>query len=277
MRRDGSTPGDPAVEHASGQTGIVGDRLIAGWPAALSVAGSDSWGGAGIQADLRTFAAFGVWGAAAVTAVTAQNHKGVLASSVMTPELVRDQIDASADALQISAIKTGMLGDAAVIEAVASAYVEHNFGPLVVDPVQAASHGGSLLDPKGLPSLVSHLLPLAALVTPNLPEAESLVGGTISSREGMVDAAREIGLLGPAAVLIKGGHLEGAESPDLLWANGRAVWLEGRRLPTRHTHGTGCTLSAGIAACLAAGDEMHSACVRAKMYVTRCLGALASG
>ncbi len=241
------------------------------------MAGSDSWGGAGIQADLRTFAAFGVWGSAAVTAVTAQNHKGVLAASVMTPELVREQIDASADALQIAAIKTGMLGDAAVIEAVASAYVEHNLGPLVVDPVQAASHGGSLLDPAGLPALVSHLLPLAALVTPNLPEAESLVGGTISSREAMVDAAREIELLGPAAVLIKGGHLEGAESPDLLWANGRAEWLEGRRLLTRHTHGTGCTLSAGIAACLAAGDEMHSACLRAKIYVNRCLGALSSG
>lgn len=250
--------------------------MIPGWPTALSVAGSDSWGGAGLEADLRTFAAFGVWGAVAVTAVTAQNHKGVLAATVMTPELVREQIDAVADSLQIGAVKTGMLGDAAVIDAVAEAYAEHHLGPLVVDPVQAASHGGSLLDPEGLPALISRLLPMAAVVTPNLPEAESLVGAPISGRDEMVQAAREIAVMGPAAVLLKGGHLGGAESPDLLWVHGKPEWLEGPRLAIRHSHGTGCTLSAGIAAALAGGDDIVQACRRSKNYVFSCLGALAA-
>ncbi len=251
--------------------------MIPGWPAALSVAGSDCWGGAGIEADLRTFAEFGVWGAVAVTAVTAQNHKGVLASTVMAAELVVGQISAVAEALQVGAVKTGMLGDAAVIEAVATAYGELNLGPLVVDPVQAASHGGSLLDPEALPCMVSKLLPVAALVTPNIPEAEAILGVEISGRDDMALAAREIALLGPAAVLIKGGHLGGDVSPDLLWAAGKATWLEGPKLNVRHSHGTGCTLSAAITAGLAEGDDLVEACRSAKEYVAKCLGALAAG
>ncbi|MGC8511546.1 MAG: bifunctional hydroxymethylpyrimidine kinase/phosphomethylpyrimidine kinase [Acidimicrobiales bacterium] len=251
--------------------------MIPGWPAALSVAGSDSWGGAGIEADLRTFAEFGVWGAVAVTAVTAQNHKGVLASTVMPADLVVEQIAAVADALSVGALKTGMLGDAAVIEAVAAAYGELHLGPLVVDPVQAASHGGSLLEADALPRLVSNLLPVAALVTPNIPEAEAILGVEISGRDDMALAAREIALLGPAAVLIKGGHLAGDVSPDLLWAEGKAIWLEGPKLKVRHSHGTGCTLSAAITAGLARGGDLVEACRAAKAYVSKCLGALTSG
>lgn len=249
--------------------------MIPGWPVALSVAGSDSWGGAGMEADLRTFAELGVWGAAAVTAVTAQNHKGVLASTVMAPGLVVEQIAAVADALQVGALKTGMLGDAAVIEAVVAAYGELHLGPLVVDPVQAASHGGNLLDPEALPCLVSKLLPAAALITPNIPEAEAIIGVEITGRREMALAARELAGLGPAAVLVKGGHLAGDASPDLLWAGGEEIWFEGPKLKVRHSHGTGCTLSAAITAGLARGDDLVEACRSAKSYVSKCLGALA--
>ena len=249
--------------------------MIAGWPAALTVAGSDSWGGAGIQADLRTFAAFGVWGTCAVTAVTAQNHLGVHRATVMDPAMVTAQIDAVAAAVGVKAVKTGMLGDSAVVEAVAAALAGGRLGPVVVDPVQAASQGGSLLDPDALPVLRERLLPVATLVTPNLPEAATLLGRSIKERSEMPEAAAELAALGPAAVLLKGGHLEGGTSPDLLWHDGRAEWLEGDRLATVHTHGTGCTLSAAITAELARGVTLGDACRAAKAYVRAALGALA--
>ncbi|MDA8044146.1 MAG: bifunctional hydroxymethylpyrimidine kinase/phosphomethylpyrimidine kinase [Actinomycetota bacterium] len=248
--------------------------MIEGWPTALTVAGSDSWGGAGIQADLRAFAAFGVWGTTAVTAVTAQNHRGVLDVRIMAPALVVAQIEAVAEAEAVGAVKTGMLGDAPVIEAVADALARGRFGPLVVDPVQAASHGGRLLDPAALPVLVERLLPLCTVVTPNLPEAAALLGSPVRGREEMPAAAEALAAMGPAAVLLKGGHLAGPDSPDLLWLDGEQIWLEGRRVPAAHSHGTGCTLSAALAAALARGDGLVAACRAAKGYVSAALGAL---
>ena len=248
--------------------------MIDGWPGALTIAGSDSWGGAGIQADLRAFAAFGVWGTAAVTAVTAQNHRGVLSAHLIDPDLVGAQIAAVAETGMVHAVKTGMLGDAAVIRAVADALELHHLGPLVVDPVQAASHGGRLLDPAALPVLTQRLLPQAALLTPNLPEAEALLGARIEDRSDMPDAAAQLARLGPAAVLLKGGHLAAPDSPDLLWMDGQALWLEGVRIPATHSHGTGCTLSAAIAAQLARGESLEAACRTAKAYVGHALQAL---
>ena len=248
--------------------------MIDGWPGALTIAGSDSWGGAGIQADLRAFAAFGVWGTAAVTAVTAQNHRGVLSAQLIDPEMVAAQIAAVAETGMAHSVKTGMLGDARVIHAVAGALERHRLGPVVVDPVQAASQGGSLLDPTALPVLVERLLPHAALVTPNLPEAEALLGAAIRDRSDMPDAAAQLARLGPAAVLLKGGHLAAPDSPDLLWTQGEALWLEGDRIPAAHSHGTGCTLSAAIAAELARGESLAAACRSAKAYVRRALEAL---
>lgn len=248
--------------------------MIDGWPAALTIAGSDSWGGAGIQADLRAFAAFGVWGSCAVTAVTAQNHRGVLAAHLVEPELIEAQIAAVAETGAIRAVKTGMLGDARVIEAVAGALEHHRLGPLVVDPVQAASQGGSLLDPAALPVLVKRLLPMCTLVTPNLPEAEALLGTRIGGRAEMPAAAAALAALGPRAVLLKGGHLGGGESPDVLWMDGSPIWFEGSRLPAAHSHGTGCTLSAAVTAQLARGEDLVEACRSAREYVRLSLEAL---
>lgn len=248
--------------------------MIEGWPSALTVAGSDSWGGAGIEADLRAFAAFGVWGTAAVTAVTAQNHRGVLAAQIVDPDLVASQMLAVHESEAVGAIKTGMLGDAGVIEAVAGTIERVRPRFLVVDPVQAASQGGRLLDPDALPVLVERLLPLSSVITPNLPEAEALLGCRITGRDEMPAAAEALAALGPDAVLLKGGHLSGADSPDLLWRAGEAVWLEGGRLPAAHSHGTGCTLSAALTAGLARGDDLVEACQAAKDYVTLCLRAL---
>jgi hydroxymethylpyrimidine/phosphomethylpyrimidine kinase len=250
------------------------DQLIDGWPGALTIAGSDSWGGAGLEADLRAFAAFGVWGMAAVTAVTAQNHRGVLAARIVEADLVAAQIDAVVETGAVRAAKTGMLGDAAVIGAVADAVHRHRMGPLVVDPVQAASQGGQLLDPAALPVLVERLFPMAALITPNLPEAEALLAERIEGRDDMPAAAAALGALGPAAVLLKGGHLPTGDSPDLLWSAGTFTWIEGERIPAAHSHGTGCTLSAAIAAGLARGDELEGACRAAKKYVAKALAAL---
>lgn len=248
--------------------------MIEGWPTALTIAGSDSWGGAGIQADLRAFAAFGVWGTAAVTAVTAQNHRGVLAARILDPEMVEAQIEAVAETESIGAVKTGMLGNASVIEVVAGAIERLGLGPVVVDPVQAASQGGRLLDPAALPVLVERLLPLCAVLTPNLPEAEALLGTRIRSRAEMPGAAAALALLGPGAVLLKGGHLDGPDSPDLLWQAGQTTWLEGERIAASHSHGTGCTLSAAVAAELARGADLVSACRAAKELVRSGLHAL---
>jgi hydroxymethylpyrimidine/phosphomethylpyrimidine kinase len=239
----------------------------------LTIAGSDSGGGAGIQADLKTFDAFGVWGTSALTGVTAQNTVGVHEALVLPARLVRAQIDAVVDDLGVAAVKTGMLGSAVVVEAVAAAIRDHRLAPLVVDPVLVTSHGELLLEREAVEVLRDILLPLATLLTPNLPEAEALLGHPIPSVEAIPLAAGELGGLGATAVLLKGGHLGGDRSPDLLWYEDDIEWLDGPRLPGRHTHGTGCTLSAAVCAQLALGENIPEACRRAKQFVTGAIGA----
>lgn len=237
-------------------------------PVALTIAGSDSGGGAGIQADLKTFEAFGVWGTSAVTGVTAQNTLGVQDALVLPASLVDAQIESVAMDLGVSAAKTGMLGNAAVIEAVAAAVSRHEISPLVVDPVLVTTHGEMLLEKTAVGALCDLLLPICAIVTPNLPEAEALVGHPVEGLKGMVAAAEEIARRGPKAVLVKGGHLEGADSTDVLWAGGEVLLLDGPRIPRRNTHGTGCTLSAAVCAQLAVGRGIVEACKSAKEFVT---------
>jgi hydroxymethylpyrimidine/phosphomethylpyrimidine kinase len=238
---------------------------------ALTVAGVDSGGGAGIAADLKTFEAHGVWGTCAVVAVTAQNTVGVHAVETVSPALVREQILAVGRDIGVAAVKTGMLATAAHIAAVVEALEELGRPPLVVDPVAVSKHGDPLLAADAVGVLRDELLPLATVVTPNLPEIEALTGRTVVDRAGMEAAAR---LLPGQVVLVKGGHLDGADSPDLVWSDGEARWLEGVRLPGPHTHGTGCTLSAAIAAELARGMDPRDACVAGKAFVT---GALRAG
>jgi hydroxymethylpyrimidine/phosphomethylpyrimidine kinase len=240
---------------------------------ALTIAGSDSGGGAGIQADLKTFQAFGVWGTSAITAVTAQNTLGVQQSQVLPAALVRAQIDAVAGDIGVAAAKTGMLGSAEVILAVVAAVAENEIAPLVVDPVIVTSHGDLLLEPDALAVLRDRLLPVCALVTPNLPEAEALVGRKLNGVDDMPELAAAVGALGARAVLLKGGHLEGARSPDLLWTGGMVEWLDGPRLAGRNTHGTGCTLSAAVCAELALGSPLRRACVQGKAFVSAAISA----
>jgi hydroxymethylpyrimidine/phosphomethylpyrimidine kinase len=248
-------------------------------PAALTVAGSDSGGGAGVQADLRTFAAHGVWGLSAVTAVTAQNPRRVEAVEVLPPEIVRAQIMAVAAHFTVGALKTGMLGGPEVVEAVAKAVRDLHLHPLVVDPVAVATSGASLLGPEGLEVLRAELLPLADLVTPNLSEAAALAGtaagaGPITDRAGMEAAAEALLALGARAVLVTGGPLEEEGAPDLLVTDEAGpVWLEGERLSGRTTHGTGCVLSAAITARLARGETREDAVRGAKTYLTRAIAA----
>ncbi|MGH9057818.1 MAG: bifunctional hydroxymethylpyrimidine kinase/phosphomethylpyrimidine kinase [Acidimicrobiales bacterium] len=242
-----------------------------GVPVALTIAGSDSGGGAGIQADLKTFEAFGVWGTSAITAVTAQSTVGVRDVLVLPPALVRAQIDAVAGDLAPSAAKTGMLGSAEVVEAVARSVEEHRLFPLVVDPVLVTSLGEPLLAEGAVGVMREVLLPLATVLTPNLPEAEVLLGRSIAGVEDFTSAAGELAALGPPAVLLKGGHLAGERSPDLLWREEEIEWLDAPRIPGRHTHGTGCTLSAAICALLAAGHPLAEACAEAKRFVGRAI------
>jgi hydroxymethylpyrimidine/phosphomethylpyrimidine kinase len=252
----------------------VAASVVAARPVALTIAGSDSGGGAGIQADLKTFEAFGVWGTSALTGVTAQNTRGVQQALVLPPDLVRAQIASVAGDLGVGAAKTGMLGSAAVVRAVAEAVKELAIGPLVIDPVLVTSHGELLLEPDAVAVLRDHLLPLATLVTPNLPEASALLGHPVDSESAMEAAAIELGALGPAAVLVKGGHLSGQRAPDVLWAGGEIRWLDGPRLAGRYSHGTGCTLSAAVCAQLATGTDLYTACSEGKTFVA---GAIAHG
>lgn len=226
---------------------------------ALTIAGSDPSGGAGIQADLKTFHQHRVYGAAVITLITVQNTVGVTRVDCLDPELVRQQIEAVLTDLPVAAIKTGALGNAAIIRAVARAVK----GPVVVDPVMVSKHGASLLAAEAVAALLADLFPVATLVTPNLPEAEALTGMEIRDRASMAEAARRI----PArAVLLKGGHLAG-EAADLLWFEGVARWYPGERYQTPHTHGTGCTYSAAITALLAHGIPLPEAVGRAKQYI----------
>jgi hydroxymethylpyrimidine/phosphomethylpyrimidine kinase len=234
---------------------------------ALTIAGSDSGGGAGIQADLRTFAALGVHGTSALTAVTAQNSVGVTAWVALDPSMVRAQVEAVATDMVVAATKTGMLANAEIIAAVADCAERLPLGPLVVDPVMVAKSGDRLLDARAERAYVETLLPRAALLTPNLHEAEVLLGRPVRDLAAMRAAARDLAALGARAVLVKGGGLPG-EAVDVLFDGERTVDLPAPRIETRNTHGTGCTLSAAICARLALGDPLVEAVRSAKAYLT---------
>ena len=233
----------------------------------LTIAGSDSSGGAGIQADLKTFAAFGVYGTSAITAITAQSTVGITDASVLSADLVTAQIEAVAGDIEIHATKIGMLATSAIVEAVAAAIEELDLPLVVVDPVMVSKSGARLLDDDGVRTMCTELVPRAFIVTPNLPEAEVLSGTTIASPGDAREAARRIHDIGGASVIITGGHGTGHEIVDLLF-DGRA-FSECRtpRIETRNTHGTGCTFASAIAACLALGMSPEEAAARAQQYV----------
>ena len=245
-------------------------------PVALTIAGSDSGGGAGIVADLKTFEAFGVWGTTALVAVTAQNTLGVQAFETLPPALVRQQIESVVTDIGVDAAKTGMLASAELVATVAAAVRDFAVPNLVVDPVFVSKHGDTLLADDAVDALRNELLPLAAMVTPNLPEASALVGFDVADRDGMVQCAEELLACGAGAVLVKGGHFDDAgQSPDCLVTavDPEPTWLEGDRIEGRHTHGTGCVLSAAIAAELARGRRPDEACRTAKRFVERAIAA----
>jgi len=238
----------------------------------LIVAGSDSGGGAGIQADIKTVAMLDAYAATAITALTAQNTEGVFGVLAIPPEFVRRQIEVVLDDIGADAIKTGMLHDAAVIETIAAVLKEHAAAtPLVVDPVMVAKGGARLIEPGAIEALKRLLIARAEIVTPNLPEAEILCGGTIDSVAEMQTAGEALLGLGCRAVLMKGGHLPGEVVSDVLVTAGAVKVWESPRIATRHTHGTGCTLASAIAAGLAQGQDVESAVDRARTYVQRAI------
>jgi hydroxymethylpyrimidine/phosphomethylpyrimidine kinase len=237
----------------------------------MTIAGSDSGGGAGIQADLKTFAALGVYGTSALTAVTAQNTLGVTAVHEVPPEVVAVQIDAVVSDIGADAVKTGMLASVPIIEIVAAKLRQYRLPNLVVDPVMVAKSGDRLLRPEAVAALRELLLPLATVVTPNLPEAEILVGRPLPDDEAVRDAAREIVALGPRAVVMKGGHAAGDVVVDVLFDGVSFREYAAPRVDTRSTHGTGCTFASAIAAGLAQGLGVEEAVAQAKEYVTAAL------
>jgi len=236
-------------------------------PRALTIAGSDSGGGAGIQADLKTFMAHGVYGASAITAITAQNTVGVHAVLMLEPSLVVAQIEAVLDDIGADAVKTGMLGNASIIRAVADTLERYRVERLVFDPVMVAKSGARLLEEDAIATLRARLLPLALVVTPNLPEASVLLSRPVTDERDMQDAARDLHSLGPRYVLLKGGHLSGRDVVDLLYDGERFVALRAPRLETNHTHGTGCTYAAAIAALIARGLPVEHAVRQAHAYL----------
>ena len=242
---------------------------------ALTIAGSDSIGGAGIQADLKTFAALGVYGASVITAVTSQNTTGVSDYVALSADAVRSQIEQVARDVTISAVKTGMLATVDIVEAVAETAGRLSLQNLVVDPVTAASPQSertagprTLLAPKAVSVLRARLLPVASVVTPNAPEAAALAGITVETLSAAREAAKRILDFGPGAVVIKGGHLKGPEAIDLLLHAGRFTEFAAPRSERGEVHGTGCTFASAIAAYLALGDDIPTAVERAKAYVT---------
>jgi hydroxymethylpyrimidine/phosphomethylpyrimidine kinase len=237
---------------------------------ALTIAGSDSGGAAGIQADLKTFHAFGVYGTSVVTAITAQNTLGVSAVHLVPLEVVRAQIDTVVSDLRPAAVKTGMLATGDLVSAVAEAVSRHRLDQYVLDPVMVATSGDRLLDREAEDSLRAGLVPLARLVTPNLHEAGILTGRTVNTLSDMRTAARALVDMGAKAALLKGGHLQG-EAVDLLWDGTEERLWRKPRLDTRHTHGTGCTLSAAVAAGLALGAPLLDAVDRAVRWVARAI------
>jgi hydroxymethylpyrimidine/phosphomethylpyrimidine kinase len=236
-------------------------------PKALTIAGSDSGAGAGIQADLKTFAALGVYGTSVITAITAQNTVKVSRVLELSPDLVAAQIDAVIEDIGAQALKTGMLANVAIIEVVAVKIRQYRLKNLVVDPVMVAKSGDLLLRRDAVEALRSHLIPLAQVVTPNLPEAEELTGMKLTREKEFEEAARRIGAMGAKHVVIKGGHRRGP-AIDLFFDGKKMRRLRSHRIHTRHTHGTGCTFSAAIAAYLARGQTVEIAVSRAKRYIT---------
>jgi hydroxymethylpyrimidine/phosphomethylpyrimidine kinase len=238
-------------------------------PVALTIAGSDSGGGAGIQADLKAFAALGVHGTSAIAALTAQNTLGVTGVLEIDPAFVAQQIDAVVDDIGVDATKTGMLASVEIIETVAAKIEERGLRPLVVDPVMVAKGGDPLLHADAIDTLRRRLLPLATVATPNLPEAATLLGRPVETLEAMREAARAIHELGAANVVVKGGHLEGEdEAVDVLFDGSAFIELRRPRFVTANTHGTGCTFASAIAAGLASGLDVPSAVEQAKDVVT---------
>ena len=245
------------------------------YPRVLSIAGSDSGGGAGIQADLKTFAALGCYGMTAITALTAQNTCGVRSIHGVPPQTLRDQIDAVIEDIGTHAVKIGMLHAPEIVRTVAEAIDRHALPNVVFDPVMVATSGAVLIEQAATDALVRELFPRAVLITPNLDEAGLLVGRQLQSTDDMAWAAQQLKAQGARAVLVKGGHLPGDAVIDLLLdANGQMNWMEASRIPSPNTHGTGCTLSSAIAAHLALGASLVDAVQGARAFVR---GALAAG
>ena len=243
-------------------------------PVALTIAGSDSSGGAGIQADLKTFAALGVYGAAVITALTAQNTRGVSAIHAVPPEFVTAQIDAVFGDLDVGAVKIGMVAQLSTIEAIAASLKRYSPKHVVLDPVMVATSGDGLLATDAVDALRTKLIPRASLITPNLPEAAALLGEGVASRAADIERqGKRLLAMGCPAVLIKGGHGAGTESVDYLIEAKRIVALAAPRLATKNTHGTGCSLSSAIAAHLAKGEAMESAVRNAKTWISAAIAA----
>ena len=247
------------------------------YPRVLSIAGSDSGGGAGIQADLKTFAALGCFGMTAITALTAQNTCGVRAIHPVPPDMLRAQIDAVLEDIGADAVKVGMLHSPEIVRTVAQAIDRHQLSRVVFDPVMVATSGAKLIDDPAIAVLVAELFPRTALITPNLDEAALLVGRPLASAQDMAQAAAELVARGARAVLLKGGHLTGDKVIDvLLEASGEPIWMAAPRIATANTHGTGCTLSSAIAAHLALGATLAQAVQQARDFVRQALQAGAS-
>jgi hydroxymethylpyrimidine/phosphomethylpyrimidine kinase len=243
-------------------------------PVALTIAGSDSSGGAGIQADLKTFAALGVYGASAITALTAQNTRGVTGIHRVPPDFVTAQIDAVFADLDVGAVKIGMVAELGIVEAIAAALERWRPTHVVLDPVMVATSGDRLLSPDAIAALRDRLIPCATLITPNLPEAAALLDEPIATDEAAIaEQGRRLLAMGCPAVLIKGGHGEGAESIDYLVDRNSVTPLPAARIATRNTHGTGCSLSSAVAAGLAKGEDMASAVRNAKAFISAAIAA----
>lgn len=246
-------------------------------PKALTIAGSDSGGGAGIQADLKTFSAFRVFGMSVLAALTAQNSVGVHGVHEVPPAFVRAQLDAVLSDFGADAVKIGMLASAPIAAAVADGLAAYAHGPVVLDPVMIAKSGDALLQPQARQALIDRVLPLAEVVTPNLHEASALAGIPVETEREMEEAARRIHAMGPRTVLVKGGHLKDSAT-DILWDGARFTRFAAERVDSTATHGTGCTLSSAIAAGLARGRALEDAIREAKAYVTAAIrGGFAAG
>ena len=243
-------------------------------PVALTIAGSDSSGGAGIQADLKTFAALGVYGASVITALTAQNTQGVTSIHQVPPDFVTAQIDAVFADLEVAAVKIGMVAELSVIEAIAAGLTRWSPKHIVLDPVMVATSGDRLLANDAVEALRAKLVPRASILTPNLPEAAALLDEPVASGEAAIeDQGRRLLALGCPAVLIKGGHGQGSESIDYLVRESGAIALAAPRVATQNTHGTGCSLSSAIAAGLAKGEDLETAVRNAKAFVSAAITA----